>query len=168
MADAVETPKEEPPKKAGGKKLIFIIGGAVVAVAVVVAVLFFTGILGGHKKAEGGEGAEAHGDKLPDKEKRPTVEMKEFIINLADQDLPRYLKVVVELEVADDVVAKACEANMASFRNSLVDLLSSKTFAQIRDIKGKTRLRQEMIMRLNEILGANGVLQVYFTDFVVQ
>ncbi|MCZ7587095.1 MAG: flagellar basal body-associated FliL family protein [Deltaproteobacteria bacterium] len=133
-------------------------------IVVVGVVLFLTGVVGG-SAAPVDDKAQLELD-LPNKP-RPTVALKEFVVNLADQE-PRYLKATVQLEVANEKVAAACEANMAAIRNSLVELLSSKAYLQIRDVRGKTKLREEVIVRLNEILGANGITQVYFTDFIVQ
>jgi len=161
-----ETSKETQEAPSGGKKKIVIIAAAVVLVVAVAAGLFFSGVFGGKEGSEPAK-EEPIEVKLPTLA-RPTVPLKEFVINLADVDQSRYLKAVVELEVANEEVAQACEANRAAIRNSLVELLSSKAFAQIRDVKGKVRLRQDIIVRLNEILGTNWITQVYFTDFIVQ
>ena len=172
MADAEEVEKDEVEEaKSSSKKFIFIGVGAVVLIAGVVGALFALGIIGGKG------GGEANPEdtqtakveiKLPEKVERPSVPLEEFIVNLADAEKARYLKAKVELEVANEEVKAACEGNLPAIRNSLVELLSSKTYSQINDIKGKTRLRQEIIVRLNEILGTNGITQVYFTDFIVQ
>jgi flagellar protein FliL len=164
---------EAAPAKKPKSKMLFIIIGAVVVVAGAVAVLFFTGVLGhGHKaSSEAEEVLTSAGEGKEGKEgpkQRPTVPLKEFVVNLADAEAPRYLKVVMELEVTNVNIGNLCQANQAAIRNSLVELLSSKTFAEIRDMKGKAKLRQEIIVRINEILGANGVTQVFFTEFIVQ
>lgn len=169
MAEIEEIDNEElesQPKK-DNKKLIFIIAGAAVGVGALVGALFFFGVIGSKGGGEGDAPPKVE-IQTPKKEARPTVPLKEFIVNLADTEQARYLKAVVELEVANEEIKEACEKNMAAIRNSLVELLTSKTHAQVRDIKGKTRLRQEVIVRLNEILGTNGITQVYFTDFIVQ
>lgn len=153
----------QAPKKS---KKLFIIIGAVVVVAGIVAALFLTGVIGGHSEEKEKEHKE-DAVKVPEAPK-PALELKEFVVNLADTDKARYLKAIIVLEVANEEVKKACEASLAPIRNSILELLSSKTFAQVRDIKGKTRLRQEIIVRLNEILGTNGISQVYLTDFIIQ
>ena len=152
------------------KKFLFIGIGAAALVVVAVVLVFFTGIISfGHKAAPDADEAQAapvEGKAPP--VKRPAVGMKEFVVNLADTEQTRYLKVNIELEVTSPAIGLACDANQAAIRSSLVELLSSKTYAEIRDIKGKAKLRQEVIVRLNEIIGTNGITQVYFTDFIVQ
>ena len=46
--------------------------------------------------------------------------------------------------------------------------LSSKRFNDISTIKGKQMLKEELITAINKALGVPGVLNVYFTEFVVQ
>ncbi len=170
MADVEEVEKEETGEgKSSKKKIIMIAAAAVVLITGVIVVLLALGVLGGGGEAAPDDTQTADVKiKLPEQKERSSVALEEFIVNLADADQARYLKAKVELEVANEEVKTACEANLPAIRNSLVELLSSKTYPQIRDIKGKTRLRQEIIIRLNEILGTNGITQVYFTDFIIQ
>lgn len=158
-------------KKGGKKKLLIIIVAAVVVLAGAGAGLFFSGILGGgHSESAEGEEGKGHGEEevKAQTKVRPTVALKEFVVNLADAEQARYLKVVIELEVTNAQIATSCEASQSAIRNTLVELLSSKVYSEIRDIKGKAKLRQEIIVRVNEILGVNGVTQVFFTEFIVQ
>ncbi|MCB1154226.1 MAG: flagellar basal body-associated FliL family protein [Deltaproteobacteria bacterium] len=157
---------EAAGKKGGGSKKLIIIG--VVAVLLLGGgggALFATGVIGGSSEAEAAAVAEPI--RLPT-EARPTVPLKEFVVNLADVDKAKYLKLGIELEAANAEVAAVIEPSTPAIRDSIVELLSSKSYAQIRDAKGKARLRQELLVRLNEILGTNGITQVYFTDFIVQ
>jgi flagellar protein FliL len=166
--EAEGTPEAKPAPKGKSKKLIFIVAG-VVAVAAIAAALFFTGIIGKHKaKAEGEETQGETADPKSLAHPRPTVALKEFVINLADSDQARFLKAVIELEATSPEIATGIEKHQAAIRNALLELLSSKTYAEIRDIKGKAKLRQEIVVRLNEILGTAGVTQVFFTDFIIQ
>ncbi len=168
MADEEKAGAPAEGEKKSKKKLFIFAGIGVVVVAAIVAALFLTGILGGNKKeGEGDEHAKAEEAKLKEAP-RPALELKEFVVNLADSDTPRYLKTVLVLELTSDPVKVACEKSMAPIRSTIVELLSSKTYAEVKDIKGKTRLRHEIIVRLNEILGMSGVTQVYFTDFIIQ
>jgi flagellar protein FliL len=170
MAEVEELENEEIEEpKSSSKKFIFIGVGVVVLIVGVLGALFALGVIGGGGESNSDEAQTAEVEiKLPEKEDRPTVPLEEFVVNLADAEQARYLKAKVELEVANEEVKVSCEGNLPAIRNSLVELLSSKTFSQIRDIRGKTRLRQEIIVRLNEILGTNGITQVYFTDFIIQ
>ncbi|MCL4294720.1 MAG: flagellar basal body-associated FliL family protein [Anaerolineae bacterium] len=47
-------------------------------------------------------------------------------------------------------------------------VLSSKTFNEISTIEGKQVLKQELITKINAVLGYQGIVNIYFTEFVVQ
>ena len=98
----------------------------------------------------------------------PVTPLESFIVNLADQDANRYLKLTAHLEVANESVVSAVEARNPQIRDAFITLLASKSIADVADVKGKVKLRREMIMRLNDILGEGSVTQVYFTEFIVQ
>lgn len=122
------------------------------------------------KKAEGGHGeakSEAkggHGGK--DKAPSNNVPLPAFVVNLADGNARRYLKVVLEVEMTGN--PELLEANQAKIRDALLMLLSSKTSQDVASLEGKILLRKEIVDRLNQAIGQPKVSRVYFTDFVIQ
>jgi flagellar FliL protein len=50
----------------------------------------------------------------------------------------------------------------------VIVLLSSKSYAEIGTVEGKYQLRDEIVQRINQFIGSNGVKTVYFTEFVIQ
>ena len=53
-------------------------------------------------------------------------------------------------------------------RDIIVSTLSSKTYEEVSTQKGKNRLKDEIVDRLNEVLADGHIKNIYFTDFVVQ
>jgi flagellar FliL protein len=90
-----------------------------------------------------------------------------FIVNLFDDRGVRYLKVRLDVEVWD-VTEEELQKKTPKLRDSLIVLLSSKKYEEIGSLEGKARLREEILFRLNRILGEGKAKEVYFTDFVVQ
>lgn len=107
------------------------------------------------------------------------------IVNLADPGGRRYLKVTIVLEFAPHDVAyytlegeertaaqNAFSQKMASKKplidDTLTTLLSAKTFEDVYSIEGKDALKQEIIRQLAERLHGYKIVNVYFTEFVVQ
>lgn len=88
-------------------------------------------------------------------------------VNLADPNGRRYLKLGMEVEVNSDV-ANELKANNARIRDSIIMLLAGKTYGEVASPDGKVLLKAEIAARLNQILGAQRVVRVYLTDFVVQ
>jgi len=93
--------------------------------------------------------------------------LEPFIVNLFDEKGVRYLKVRLDVEVYDST-KEEMEKKNAKIRDSLIVLLSSKKYEEIGSLEGKARLREEILFRLNRILGEGKAREVYFTDFVVQ
>ena len=88
-------------------------------------------------------------------------------VNISDPSGRRYLKLGMEIEVNADVSA-ALQANSPRIRDAIIMLLAGKTFNDISSPDGKVLLKAEVAARLNQILGAQRVIRVYFTDFVVE
>ncbi len=98
----------------------------------------------------------------------PTIDLDPFIVNLADRDTRRYLKVKMSLEVSNDKVEEEVKKRMAEIRDTITLLLSSKTYADLSTVDGKMALKAAIINRLNAILVTGKVTNVYFTEFVIQ
>lgn len=91
-----------------------------------------------------------------------------FIVNLADNQGERYLKVVMQLEVTDSMVSVQLEQLKPKLRDNVMDLLTAKSYAELMGSGGKQRLRDEIVLRLNSFLTKGGIVRVYFTEFVIQ
>ena len=98
----------------------------------------------------------------------PVYPMDPFLVNLADPGRPRFLKVVIQLELDADPVSAELDALKPKVRDALLTLLSSKGSADLVTVADKERLRNEILHRLNAFLSAGRVAEVYFTEFVVQ
>lgn len=88
-------------------------------------------------------------------------------VNLSDPGGRRYLKLGMEVEVNADVSAEL-KANSARIRDAVIMLLAGKSYGDISTPDGKVLLKAEIAARLNQILGAQRVVRVYLTDFVVE
>jgi len=98
----------------------------------------------------------------------PIWPMESIIVNLADGGGERYLKVTMQLEVATPEATKELDLVKPRIRDTIIDLLSSKTYADLADNMGKQRLRDEIVLRANSILAQGKVTKVYFTEFIIQ
>lgn len=88
-------------------------------------------------------------------------------VNLDDPNGRRYLKLGMEVEVNSDVAAQL-KAQNSRIRDSIIMLLAGKTYGEVATPDGKVVLKAEIAARLNQILGAQRVVRVYFTDFIVE
>jgi flagellar FliL protein len=96
--------------------------------------------------------------------------MDPFIVNLIDNDAERYLKVVMQLELSDQMMLEETKKITPKIRDAVLELLGSKTYKEMSDPLGKQRLRDEIAMRANMVINSpkGKVVRVYFTEFVIQ
>jgi len=135
----------------------------------------------GEAKAEGeGHGeakAEAGGHGEPAKETngalaaldngRVITNLKTFVVNLRSSGGGRVLRMEVQVESSQDV-APVLEIRMPRLRDTILTAVSDYTFAELEGTDGKTRLRDELLTRINGAMAPMTVDQVYFTQFVIQ
>ena len=96
------------------------------------------------------------------------VTLDSFVVNLSDPMGRRYLKTTLDVEVANAAAAAELTAAMPRVKDTLLLLLSSKSFADISSMDKKIELKNDIVSRLNQVIGKNKVRNVYFTEFVVQ
>ncbi len=117
------------------------------------------------------KGKNGHGPTKP-----PTSEMAlgGFIVNLADANEVRYLKADVVLEVEGNVPVPAEGAGKTAgdprVRDAVIQVMSSKSFAELLRPKGKEMLKKDIITAVNQKMKDEDmkVVDVYFSEFAMQ
>ncbi len=179
---------EEEGKKASkldslkqNKMLLFIIIGVVVlllVILIVVAVLIFSG---GDEEMQGDaavpqaqqQSATSRGSAANPNSSLlnigPIYPLDQFIVNLLSSGGgKRYLKTSVGLELSIQNMQTELDTKRDVLRDTIITILSSKTFEEVQTAKGKQKLKEELMERLNEFLVDGRVVNVFFTEFVVQ
>jgi flagellar protein FliL len=159
MSDA-PPPAEEKPKKSALPKII----GAVVGVALI------AGIGGGaYWYMHRGTAAKAAAH-VPEVEPG-IVAFLPFVVNLADPDSSRFLRVTLQLIVHDEKQAEHVLKSpvvLAQARSAILELLTLQTSARLVTTDGKTDLKKAIAERVGTAIENVKVLDVLFSDFVVQ
>jgi len=96
------------------------------------------------------------------------VSIDPFVVNVADGEKDRFLKLKLDLEVSGPEVAKELEQRLPQVKDVTIALLSSQSAAELRTLQGKDVLRSELHARLNALVKQGVVRQVLFTEFVIQ
>lgn len=163
MAEKKAAGEEKETKKGGKLKLIIIL-------LVLVALLAGGGFAAWmFLKPEAEEDAENSTKPVEEVVVRgPMVNLEPFVVNLADPVGRRYLKTTMDVEVVDAAAATALSADMPRIKDSILLLLSSKTFADIDSLDKKLELKDEIVERMNLIVGPGKITNLYFTEFVIQ
>lgn len=154
-----DQPAHEGQKKGGSKKLIIIIAAAVI---VLLAGGFFayTMLLGGKDK-----GKDAAKEEKKDV-KTALIAIDPFVLNLAEQG--RFLKVTMQLELSDATHQPIINDKIPQLRDAIITLLSSKSVESVSSPEGKFQLKDELLLRVNQVTGKDSFKNIFFTEFVMQ
>ncbi len=98
----------------------------------------------------------------------PMYPMAQFVVNLLSESGNRFLKVAVDLELSDVKLQPEMDKKKSLIRDLIIRTFSSKTFEEISTLKGKDKLKEEVLEKINSSLSDGQVKNIYFTDFVVQ
>lgn len=113
------------------------------------------------------------------------LNMSTKIINLVDPGGRRYIRVTVVVEVAPDnpeyetlpeeekiayltAFEEKLNSKLPIMDDTVITLLSTKTYEDLYTAEGKEALRAEILATLQEKLPDLHILAIYFTEFVVQ
>ncbi len=164
MAD--EEAKEATPAKGGsGKKMIVLgLAGVLLLCGGGGAAWFF---MSGEEEKDGKHAKEVHVDEH-EEEPGPIMELDPFLLNLADRDELRFLKVSIKLELDRPEEETDYPNKVPAIRDALLVLLSSKESQLLRTVNGKRRIREEIMTRVNGVMRKGKVSNVFFTDFIIQ
>ncbi len=98
----------------------------------------------------------------------PMYPMAQFVVNLLSESGNRFLKVALDLELNDAKLQPEMDHKKSMIRDIIIRTFSSKSFEEISTLKGKDKLKEEVLDKINENLSDGYVKNIYFTDFVVQ
>ncbi|MBG0777836.1 MAG: flagellar basal body-associated FliL family protein [Desulfovibrionaceae bacterium] len=171
MADDVST-EQQPKKKRGFLKWIILL---VLLLALAGGGYFaYLKFFAAPAPAPAGEAATAEQGK--DAAQMATASPKDaqivtlptFLVNLADPLGRRYLKMTLDVELVNQAAADELNTAQPKVRDKIILLLSSKSYTELASMESKLLLKQELVERINQVLGGSKVLNVYFTELVIQ
>lgn len=184
----VEVPENEDdgaPKKGKSKIMLFGAIGLVVVVLAVAGVMFMGGSSdsagtedshaeqatsdshdSGHEKPKAKSGG--HGKSGHSSGGAIVYAIDDIVVNPAGTGGSRFLSVSFGFELGTPELADDFEAREALVRDALITILSSKTVAQLTDVKQKEITRYQIKKRLEKLMASEDLKAVYYTDFVLQ
>ncbi|MDX1974883.1 MAG: flagellar basal body-associated FliL family protein [Rickettsiales bacterium] len=154
-----EEGSEQAPKKSKKKLIIFGAIGLVILLAAGGGAYYFLGM---GKHAEEAQIAKSA-------EKRVYYNMPEFLVNLnSGGKQASFLKITVVLELASQQDVLTVEANLPRLFDTLNTYLRELRAADLAGSAGIQRLREELMMRSNQVLAPTKINDILFKQIVVQ
>ena len=105
-----------------------------------------------------------------EKEERGQIHLiEDIIVNPAGTNGTRYLSTSIGLEMSDfGDETDRFEKLTPVIRDIFIAILSSRTLEELSSIEGKEKLRDEILVQVNEAIRPDSVYRVYFVDYVLQ
>lgn len=153
------------------KKLIIILSVAAFLVILMMGGVFFmmwSKISSMASQGAGQEQVEQPEDEAAEAVVKPIFPLNSFIVNLAGENGKRYLKIKMDLEIAKEELNDDIRQRIPQIRDSIMMILTSKRYEDIKDTEGKIALRQDIKKQVNVFFKEPCVSNIYFTDFVIQ
>ncbi len=169
-----EDSAEEMPAKKSNKLLIIIllITGLIIGGGGGAAFLVLKNMKSDEKNEVAGQKNSKDGEEETEKvdpdKLGPIKALDSFIVNLSGAGGRNYLKMEIALEFDNAEVMVEIENKMPQVKDTILLLLSTKSFEDIQSSNGKLMLKNEIITRLNKLLTTGIIQNMYFTNFVVQ
>ncbi len=113
------------------------------------------------------KGSPAH-KKPPEEERGHIYIMDPMIVNLADTDQNRYLKIRINLESKKSEANEEFTKKLPLIKDTILTILSQKKSEELFPSSGKEQLKAEMLRSVNPHLLELKIKAVYFTEFVIQ
>jgi flagellar basal body-associated protein FliL len=135
--------------------------------------------------ANAGEAKPADAKKDDHSKLGPTLILPERVLNLADSNTGRYLKIAAAIEFKpekddwykasdeerkkkEDEFRKVMASRLAIMQDAFIMHISSKRSTDLMTLEGKERLKSELLQRLKAVVKEPEVVNIYFTEFVMQ
>jgi len=121
------------------------------------------------KKAQDDSKSDKLAAILPeDEEVKRVIEVPPFILNLADQDEGRFLRLTLSIGVGEEGSDKADPVYLTRVRNAVLAILMTKTSNDILSAQGKISLRRELLTAIKVAVKEPPVVAVYIIEMLVQ
>ena len=178
MAD--EEKKEEIKEKKSGSNLVIII--------IIVLLVLVLAVVGGLAYVMLGDNNNIQQQSIPQQSQPQTQARKpsnvarssdltkigpiypldQFIVNLLSEGGTKFLKTKMDIELSSPELTAELDKKKPLIRDIVIRTLSSKTFQEVSTNRGKEKLKDELVDKINAVLADGHVKNIFFTEFVVQ
>lgn len=171
-SDAKPDKDKDKEQKKGGKKRLFMSVGVLV-VALAGGGYWFMGRAKAAPNTGAEQGAEAEeSEAAADEGEKGLIALDPFVVNLADDGGTHFLRTNIQLILkCTEKEAEALQekkAEIMPIRSAVLELLAEQHAAELVTPEGKEKLKEAIRVRARSVFKKKKVLEVLFTEFVVQ
>jgi flagellar FliL protein len=176
-----ETEEEEDKEKKGKSGIKAVLASPIILVAIVllaqagIALVMVNMIGGDGDSAEGVEIAgniEEEAGKNEDEGDKPErgkiISLDNIVVNLRENNELYYLKLAVGLEIENSEMEEEIKAREPNLRDIIIEHVSSRRVSDLDTIEERNAMKKELHMKINNALRTGDLIQLYFSEFVIQ
>ncbi len=94
--------------------------------------------------------------------------LNNIIVNLNGAEASRYLKISIGLEVDNEDASAEIEERMPQLRDIVISSTCGRMVEELVSVEGKELLKKELRARMSRTIQEGKLMNVYFSEFVVQ
>lgn len=98
----------------------------------------------------------------------PVIALDPFVVNLDEPGQSRYVKVTFQLELVNGDAEAAITKSKQLLRDTILSHLSGLKLADTLGATAKDKIRSDIMVKLEKMIGPNKVRRMFFQEFVVQ
>jgi len=98
----------------------------------------------------------------------PLVKLSPLIINLKEESGRSYLKATIILEIGRKDRVEEVQSRMAELADTAILTLCDKRMEDLIQPDCKSRLKEELLVKMNQLFGSPRVRRIYFDEFIYQ
>lgn len=91
--------------------------------------------------------------------------IESFLVNINSDQGPKFLQTQLEFELSEPALEDEIARKKPAIRDSIIVLLSSRSYKEMRDPAGMKKLRTDLLKAVNGLLSTGKVKEIYFTQF---
>jgi len=157
-------------KKQSSNKPVMVLLIITIAVVVLMLSLFvFMYINGDKNKAQSAPAANINTVNVKAAVDEKTVDLDEFVINLADNDKRAYAKIKVSIafDSKEKKLEKEINTKIPQIRQIINLTLMNKKSEEINNVQNLSKIISELIVKMNDIMTTGKITNIYIRDILI-
>ena len=98
----------------------------------------------------------------------PVIALEPFVVNLDEPGNARYLKMTVQLELVNEHDGEVIEKSKQVIRDEVLSYLSGLHVKDTLGATAKDTIREELMKRMQAVVGEHKIRRMFFQEFMVQ
>ncbi|MFW6386630.1 MAG: flagellar basal body-associated FliL family protein [Bacillota bacterium] len=97
----------------------------------------------------------------------PSYSLGDFVVNLKGTEGYQYLQTSIVVRASNEEVVEELDDSSPQVRDAIINILGEQNISKIEE-DGNETVKNEIRTRLNDIINNGEVVDVWFTQFVIQ